>query len=416
MLKNILIYISSFVGLFGFTYYLLSLLLLDKIEKKPKILRSKLPPVTIIIPAYNEEETIERTILSALEIDYPKNRFEIIMVDDGSTDNTYKLAKKIKDSRLKVLTKKNGGKASALNMGIKKSKGEIIFTMDADTYVEKNALPLMIDYFVNDPKVMCVTPSMVVHKPKGILQRVQQMEYLLGIFLRKAFATMGSVHVTPGAFSSYRKIFFERYGGFDEHNITEDMEMALRIQRYHHIIQCSDRSIAYTTVPRKFIDVWNQRKRWYYGWIYNFVKYKKLFSKDYGQMGTIVLPIAVTTIFLSIILTFFLVFNALQRLKHELDFLQGINFNFMSSFELSWFVIEKFFFLLFSNPIFLILILFIGIVTFYLFFAKNRVSKYSGSFLSMILFILLYSLLYTFWWLSGMFYYFVLKRITWGKK
>ena len=415
MIRTALIYISSFIGLFAFTYYLLSLILLDQSDKRKKIPNDKLPFVTIIIPAYNEEKSINRTIQSALSLDYPKDKIEVMVIDDGSKDKTYSIAKDIKDGRLKVFSKKNAGKASALNFAIKRSKGEIVVTMDADTYVEKDALKLMINYFAN-PRVMGVAPSMIVHNPKGFFQRINQVEYLLGIFLRKAFSTMESMHVTPGAFTAYRKTFFDKHGLFDVDNITEDMEMALRIQFNRYLLECADEAIAYTNVPSKFKESLDQRKRWYYGWIFNFLKYKKLFSKEFGQMGVFVLPVAVITIFLSIILTVGLMGNALIELKQELDFLKGIDFDFSNVFELNTFVIERFFFHLISDPIVIILVVFIGVLTFYMLFANKRIQKYSSSLFGMFLFILFYSLLLTFWWLTAAFYFVVIKKITWGKK
>lgn len=416
MIKDVLIYLSAFIGVFAVAYYFLSLRAYRKTEKLRDFKESELPKVSIIIPAYNEEETIKKTIESALNLEYPKEKIEVIVVDDGSKDRTYTIASSIKNSRLRVFTKTNGGKAKALNFAIFRTHGEIIVTMDADSYAEPDSLRKMVDYFTTE-RVMCVTPSMVIHDPKGFWQRIQQVEYLVGIFLRKSFSTMNAIHVTPGAFSSYRRIFFEKYGGFDESgNLTEDMEMALRIQSKGYSLRCSDESVVFTKAPKKFGELVRQRRRWYYGWIQNLLLYNKLFSKRFGHLGLIVLPVAVISILLSAILTLFVVFSTLSNVLKELNYLQSIHFSFSGIFNISWFSIERFFFYFFSKPTSIILLVFLGIVIGYMVFAKRRVKKYSDVYVGMALFVITYSILLTFWWLLSIFYYFVVKKVSWGKQ
>ncbi len=416
MIRDVLIYISAFIGVFAVSYYFLSLRAYKKFEKQRDYKDSELPIVTIIIPAYNEEKTIERTIHSALNLFYPKGKLDVIVVDDGSKDKTYQLAMGIKNSRLQVYTKSNGGKAKALNYAIPKARGKFIVTMDADSYAEPDSLRKMINFFT-DEKVVCVTPSMVVYNPKGLFwQGVQQAEYLVGIFLRKAFSTMNAMHVTPGAFSSYRKSFFEKYGGFDVGNITEDMEMALRIQSKGYTIRCSDQSVVYTNTPNTFKSVLVQRRRWYYGWIHNLLLYRKLFSKKYGHMGLIVLPVAVFSIMMSIILTLFIAYSALGNVKNELLYLKSINFSFSGAFDFSFYTVQRFLYYFFSKPSSIILVIFLGIVLGYMIFARRRVKNYSNAFFGMSLFVLSYSILLTFWWLLAAFYYFVVGKVKWGKQ
>lgn len=416
VMKDFLIYLSVFIGVFAVSYYFLSLKALGGKEKKRDFKDSELPTVSVVIPAYNEEETIKKTIESALNLDYPKEKIEIIIVDDGSKDKTYSIAKKIKNNRVSVLTKSNGGKAKALNLGISKAKGEIIVTMDADSYAEPDSLRKMINYFTN-PKVMCVTPSMAIHDPKGFWQRLQQAEYLVGVFLRKSFSTMNAIHVTPGAFSAYKKIFFQKHGGFDESgNLTEDMEMALRIQSKGYSLSCSDDSVVFTKAPKTFADLLRQRKRWYYGWIQNLINYRRLFSRKYGHMGVIVLPMAVISIVMSVILTLFIVFSTLSDLRRELLYLQSVHFSFPGIFNINLFAFERFFYYFFSNPASIIFIVFLGIVIGYLVFAKKRVKKYTDVYFGMTLFIFTYSILLTFWWLLSAFYYFFIGKTSWGKQ
>lgn len=416
MIRDIIIYASAFMGVFAVSYYLLSLLAYRKYEKFRDFLDSELPKVTVIIPAYNEEKTIKRTIESALSLEYPKEKLEIIVVDDGSKDGTYGIAKKFEGKRLKVFTKKNGGKSTAMNFAIPKAKGEIIVTMDADSYATPSALRKMVNYFTT-PNVMCVTPSMAVNNPKGFWQRLQQAEYLVGIFLRKSFSTMNAIHVTPGAFSSYRKEFFEKYGGFDaKGHLTEDMEMALRIQANGYSLRCCDDAVIYTNVPDNFKDLLIQRRRWYYGWMHLLLTYRRLFSKKYGHMGMVVLPIAILSILFSVAMTFNLLFSSLNQVRKEIVFLNSVNFSFDGAFDLSFFAIERFFYYFFSKPTTIILVIFLGIVTFYMVFAKRRVKHYSNVLVGMPLFILFYSFLLTISWVTAAVYYFIIGKISWGKR
>jgi len=413
MFRDILIYISAYIGLFAVSFYFLSLISRIK-EKHPTLSEDRLPKVSIIIPAFNEEKGIGGSIKFALNIDYPKSKLEIIVVDDGSKDNTYNVAKSYKNKIVRVFKlRKNKGKGAAINFGLDKAKGEIVVTMDADnTIVKSDVLKNMVAYFQN-PKVMCVSPIIAIYKPKGILQRVQQVEYLLGVFLRKAFSSVNAVHITPGAFSSYRKRFFDKYGGFDEKNLTEDMEVALRIQKNQFIIENSLESVVYTVAPNKFFNLLKQRRRWYTGLLKNLWNYRMLFSKEYGVMGTIVLPIAIITIILSVILTSYLLVNTIIQVKKEILLLKSINFDFASIFELNKFAIERFFFILFSNPVTSFFLLFIFILGGYMIFSKTKVKEHSNIKLSIFLFSFIYAFLFAFWWIISFVYALFGKKVSW---
>ncbi|RLG12743.1 hypothetical protein DRN73_01710 [Candidatus Pacearchaeota archaeon] len=416
----ITIYFLTYLGLFVFAFYSLSLL--DYSKKKESLRESDDKTVTVIIPAYNESKSIEKTIESALASDYPKEKMEIIVVDDGSKDNTYELARKFTKSkkfRVRVYTKKNGGKGSALNFGIKKSHNEIIFTMDADSFIQPRTIKKMVAYFSNE-KVMSVTPSMGVYNPKGILQRIQQIEYYLGVFLRKSFATLNAIHVTPGAFSAYRRKFFEKYGGYDEKNITEDLEIALRIQSHNLIIENAPEAVVYTIAPRKFKDLLIQRKRWYAGLMKNLWHYRNLFGAKTGALGLIVLPLAVITVPISIFLTMKIAIKALWDLKKELIMFNSINFKFFSFFEANSYFFknffEKIFYKVLTDPILIIGILFILLLIVYLHFAKKKMLYKEKVKLSLVFFILFYSLLFSFWWIMSAIYVFFNKKIAWRDK
>jgi len=412
MLREIFIYTSAFIGLFAVIFYTLSIRGRREFNKKFVFNEKKAPFVSIVIPAYNEEKGMKATMESALGIDYPRDRLEIIVVDDGSKDRTLEIAKRYSSRLVKVYHKKNGGKGTALNYGIKRSKGEFIITMDADSIVKPDAVKHQIAKFAN-PKVMCVSPIVAIYEPKGILQRIQQVEYFLGIFLREAFTSVNAVHVTPGAFSAYRREFFEKHGYFEEDNLVEDFEMALRIQSKDYIIENSMKSIVYTIPPNNLKALHVQRKRWYIGLIRNLCNYTHLFSKNYGALGLLVLPIAIVTIFISIILTLNITLRSLLDLKKELMLLDSINFNFLSTYDFSKYAIERFLFNFLSDPIMLFLVLFTFILLGYMVFAKTKVKKHSAVKFSLPLFIMFYSFLFAFWWFSSIITNFISKSIKW---
>jgi len=287
---------TSVISFFAFFTYLLVYLENRKKVFKDPPLPKKLPKVSILVPAYNEEKTIAKTLKSLLKLNYPKSLLEIIAINDGSTDNTLKIMKKFEKYGVKVIDKPNGGKASALNAGLKIAKGNIIVCMDADSVVSKNALKYTIGYF-NDPKVGAVASSLKVHKPKTFWQKMQFVEYIYNIFLRKVLAFMDSVFVVPGPFGLYRRSVLKKLGGWEEGNLTEDMELTMRIQKAGYKVETSLNSIVYTKTPETFKRLMKQRIRWYRGFLINARKYKDLFlNPKFGDLGVYTLPLYVVFI------------------------------------------------------------------------------------------------------------------------
>ena len=141
---TVIIYVSIYLGLVATTFFILSFFY-DKKREKLKFEDNHLPDVVVIIPAYNEEKSIGKTIESILASDYPN--FKVFVIDDGSRDKTFELAKKFESDRVKVFHKENGGKGSALNFGIEKAKTDFVFIMDSDTTVHPQAIRRMIKYF-----------------------------------------------------------------------------------------------------------------------------------------------------------------------------------------------------------------------------------------------------------------------------
>jgi cellulose synthase/poly-beta-1,6-N-acetylglucosamine synthase-like glycosyltransferase len=413
LIVRIVVLISIFIGFFTLAFYLLGFLERKKKEKKSV----KLPFVSIIVPAYNEEDMLEKTVDSLAGLNYPKNKLEIIIVDDGSKDKTSAVAKKLerKYAFVRAFAKKNGGKGSALNFGLKKAKGEIIAGFDVDSFVEKDALLHMIPYF-DDSRVMCVTPAMKVLRPKGILQRVQAIEYDLGIFLRKAFANINAVHITPGPLSTFRKEFFDKHGGFDEHNITEDMEVAMRIQSLNYRIENSPNSVVYTIAPNKFFPLLRQRRRWYFGLVKNLLAYRFMFGRKYGELGMIVFPLAVISIFTTMLVTLYYIARGAMDYLSQAKLYSLIGFDFFNNFSFKSYLLMLNIYRMFSEGIVIFGIFFLMATLLTLFIINKKISsidKPISTFISYVFFIFLYSILFTFWWAVSIFYALTKKEIEW---
>ncbi|MCS7109667.1 MAG: glycosyltransferase family 2 protein [Candidatus Micrarchaeota archaeon] len=300
---RIIEYIMMFLVLF-FTVTMLLIYLQNREKVRAKARRTKFEPtVSFIIPAYNEEKTIVATINSVLQSDYPKEKLEIIVVNDGSTDRTAEVVKAIKDKRVKLINKKNSGKADSLNKGIEKARGEIIVTLDADSYIEKDSLRKMLSYFKED--VAAVTSAVKVKERENMtfLEKLQRLEYLFTIFNRRLFAMINGVYVTPGPFSAFRREIFEKIGGFDPNNIMEDQEIALRIQAANYKIESCMDAVVYTDVPKDFSSFMRQRERWHRGGFRNILKYTYTINPKYGDFGVFVMFYSVLSIILLMVIS-----------------------------------------------------------------------------------------------------------------
>ena len=284
---EILIYFGLFWGLY-FAIFVLGTFFenKDKILKIPQ--RKNWPQVCLIVPCFNEEKNIEKTLQSLIELDYPQEKLEIIVVDDGSQDQTFFRAKvfKKRDQRIKVFRKeKNGGKYTALNFGQKKTRAEFVGSVDADSYLEKDALKKIIGYFDN-PQIKAVISTVKVGRVKNLLEGVQYIEYLLAAFLRKIFSILDSVNVAPGPLSVFRKEVFEILGPYRKAYLTEDLEIALRLQRANFKIAHAIEAIVYTQPCPNFRALFRQRLRWRRGFLLNLKDYRELLNfKKHGNLS-----------------------------------------------------------------------------------------------------------------------------------
>jgi cellulose synthase/poly-beta-1,6-N-acetylglucosamine synthase-like glycosyltransferase len=225
------------------------------------------------------------------------------------------------------------GKARSLNRAIKIAKGEYIACIDADSTVDRGILKKMIGHF-GDPEVACVTPALKVMKPRNFLEKIQAAEYLLNIFLRKSLDVIDSIHVTPGVFSVYRKSVLAEVGGFDENNLTEDMEIALRIHEAGYRITNSLDAISYTICPSTLGSLFKQRLRWYRGALQNTAKYKHMiFRRSYGNLGMFLLPFNFISIMAVITIFMLLFWNVIDTASKFVWQLSLIDWNLLAFFK-----------------------------------------------------------------------------------
>lgn len=269
-------------------------------------LQSKLPynpKVSVLIPAWNEEVGILRTVQSVLESTY-KN-MEIIVINDGSTDGTHRKMTRflkeynadLKKNVVPILYKRkeNGGKAGAFNFGLAYATGDIVVTIDSDSAVDQSAIANMVKHF-RDKKVMSVAGNVKIGNRSKAIGLVQQLEYLYGFYFKKADSLMNSIYIVGGAAAAYRRIVFKQLGAFDENIITEDIEMSTRIQNAGMKIEYAPDAIIYTEGPTELFGLARQRLRWKHGRLLTFFKYKNLFfstKREHSAFLTwLVLPIA----------------------------------------------------------------------------------------------------------------------------
>lgn len=262
-------------------------------SKQEAMLLSDIFPgkVSIIVPAYNEEINAVNTIKNLLLQDYPD--FEIIFMDDGSTDATYDIVENVfaKNDKVKVYTKINGGKASALNDGIRMASGKFIVCIDADTQLKTDAVRQMMKYFI-DERVGAVAGNVKVGNEKNVLTKWQSIEYTTSQnFDRMAFDYLNAITVVPGAIGTFRKEALALAGGFTTDTLAEDCDLTIRILRNGFVVRNCTNAIAVTEVPETMKQFMKQRFRWSYGIMQSFWKNKDAcFNPKYGSLGMLALP------------------------------------------------------------------------------------------------------------------------------
>ncbi|MDD2810693.1 glycosyltransferase [Rhodoferax sp.] len=225
---------------------------------------SSLPMVTIVVPAFNEGVVIQPALRALTELDYPN--FEVIVVDDGSTDDTYEKALAIARESLvvpiRVVTKRNAGKAEALNTGMTLARGEFVLNMDGDTKLSRNTLRVCIPHFEN-PSIGAVAGNVKVMNRENIWTNIQSLEYVEGLAMaRKAQSFIRSVNIIPGPLGIFRKSVLQQVGGYDHDTFAEDCDLTLKMLMKGWHIAYEPLAIAWVETPSHLLDLLKQRYRW----------------------------------------------------------------------------------------------------------------------------------------------------------
>jgi cellulose synthase/poly-beta-1,6-N-acetylglucosamine synthase-like glycosyltransferase len=294
-------FIYIFIGLYMF-FLLLTLYAInrEKIYDSPK---GKPEPVSIVVPCYNDEEFIGKTIEALLDLNYPKDMLEIIVVDDKSKDNSAEVvrryARKHKNVRLIVNKRNSGGAAEPRNTGVRAAKYKYVAVTDSDSMPERDALIKMIGFLQQDKNVGAVTCSILTKKPKTFWQRMQEMEYVTIAFTRRLLDFVDSVYVTPGPFALYRKKELIEIGLFDPTNMTEDIEIVWRYLSKGYKARMAIEARAYSATPETFKGWWKQRLRWNIGGKQTLWRYRK-FAFRHNMLGYFIIPFFSASLFLGL--------------------------------------------------------------------------------------------------------------------
>ncbi len=420
---NILFYTLLFVALYAQVFLLVSFM---EMEEKERIQRKKknaagvlannggiegvraddLPTVTVLVPCYNEAETVAPTIESIRALDYPQDKLSILVIDDGSTDATATaVAPYVAAGKAELLHKENGGKHTALNVGIAHTTSDLIAVLDADSFVERDALKKLVARF-DDQTIMAVTSFIYIHRPRTLMERIQSAEYVVSGLLRDVLGYLNALFVTPGPFSVYRREVFEKVGGFKPGHLTEDLEMALRMQSHGmRIINVAGARVA-TVPPSTFRTLLRQRVRWHYGFLNNAYDYRRMFFRaKYGNLGLFSLPAGVISIFAAIILTIDMTKDVVLSIAKSIAQISvtGIQFS-MPSFD--WFFIR-------TDPYNLILMSVMVVFIFLILAARRMVVEKRGLFLNTVYFFTLYGIIAPVWYCCALYRVFFSREVRW---
>jgi cellulose synthase/poly-beta-1,6-N-acetylglucosamine synthase-like glycosyltransferase len=393
---NLLIYSAVFMGLYTTIFFLLTILENRHHLYRPK-LQKNFPSVSIIVPCYNEEKSIAQTIESLLALDYPHKKLDILVIDDGSKDKTFKVAKQFeKGGIVKVYHKENGGKYTALNYGLARIKTEFVGTLDADSFVGPQSLKTMLPFF-SETNVQAVTSSLKIYQPKTVFQYLQNIEYTFGIFLRKTLSFMGSIKVTPGPLTLFRRSVFEKIGYYRKAHQTEDLEIGFRLQSHNFQIENAVDAHVYTVAPASFKPLYKQRVRWYQGLLRNGWDYRRLLSFQHGNLGLFILPVTYLGLFSLLSVSGLILAQIVTKVSNAFISWQAIGFDISQlHFHFDWFFLNShlLIFLGLLSAVFTVIAIFMG--------QKLSKSVFSIDFSKgIILAALFYGPLYLSWWLGA---------------
>lgn len=407
---TVLFYILSFIAVYTQMFFIVTFVQKRKqIKYSPEHLElSRYPSVTIMVPCYNEEKTLEKTIKSLLGLDYPKDKLKIFIIDDGSKDNTWNIMQQYDGHpNIKIFHKENGGKHTALNLGLKNLESEFVGCLDADSFVHPQALKRIINTFDSDPKTMAVAPSILVFSPKNVVQTVQRVEYEMANYVKKMLGFIGGIHVTPGPFSIFKREVFDELGPYRKAHNTEDQEIGLRMQEHWYKIDACPDAYVYTNSPNSMMKLHRQRVRWIYGFVRNLADYRRLlFKKKYGAVGLLTLPSGVISLLGVIFLFMTVLGNIVKFFYNKIIQISTVGFSNLFNFKFDWFFLDT------KVALFLAIILYILVIVSVMLGRRMTKEKNIFSF-TFIYFIIIYTVIAPFWSLVAIYNAIRSKESSW---
>jgi len=300
-------------------FFLLTFSFADSMESINAKFERGAPLVSILVPAYNEGKVIEKSLEALSKLNYPN--FEIIVINDGSTDDTFIKASAFSGKRgncqIQIISKSNTGKADSLNRGLLLAKGELILAVDADSKLTSKSLKMLVRHF-KDPSVGAVAGNVKVVNRNNFWTRLQALEYIEGLNLvRRAQGFLRIVNIIPGPLGMFRKRVIRDVGGYSKDTFAEDCDLTLKILSRNWKIKYESSAISYTEAPENLMDIFTQRYRWTRGIIQSVNKHiKKVFFpfRNFSTSFTLWMLIFESLLwpFMNVLSNMFLIFVAIK--------------------------------------------------------------------------------------------------------
>lgn len=343
--KEIFLYGMLFFALYFQVFLLVSYILWNKKTEQgdDDVFGQELfePMVVIMVPCWNEEKTVAKTVHSLLAMDYPRDKLRILVIDDGSTDDTWQVVQQFVDNSSVVLLHKEneGSKFAALNAGLRYinhsiKDAQVIGCLDADSRVDKQALRHSIREFTK-PHVMAVVPSMVIDAPETFFQWMQKVEYEIATYAKQALSRLNTLYIAPGPFTLFKKEVFDTLGEYKEAHHVEDMEIAVRMQLHNMRLSHAVDSLVYTRGPRTWKALLKQRVRWTYGFIMNAWDYRGYFFKPQMGHASVTIPLLLALLLLSTLAFPILLISMIQPIICSIETII-ITGNWIPRFSFDW--------------------------------------------------------------------------------
>ncbi len=410
-ISNVIFYIFVFLSVYVQVFFLVTFLENRKkiITREGKIKLDHYPAVSIVVPCWNEEKTVARTVESLLSMNYPKDKLSILLINDGSTDNTWNVIKTFEHySNIKIFDKENGGKYTALNLGLEVSNTEFFGALDSDSYADPEAIVRIMSYFAKDPSAMAVVPSVVVSESDNIIQGAQKAEYHMGVYNKKMLGFLGAINVTPGPLTIFRRKVFDDLGPYRHGHSTEDMEIAYRMQKNNYKIEHCNDAYVYTNTPRTIKTLYKQRLRWIYGFINNTIDYRDvLFNKKYGNFSLFTLPTGAISILTISYLFVRIIYSFGMYIHSKIIQYETIGFHLaMKAPKFDWFFINV------RASLFLVMFAYSLVVFAIIFGRKMSEGKWVVS-VNMLYYLVIFRVIAPFWFMKALYHTVVNRKPNW---